>query len=177
VGVLLKPLLSKLAPIEGYLWAALGVGIFILFYNHHERQIGAAQIKAAVAAEATKHAAEVAKVEADAKIQIDGLKDALVVASAPRANPVHLRVCNNAIQSVAGTGAGSPSQGSNGANGPAGGVAPDATETPEEPGAGASGVDIGPGTEAILARDGAVINYLQGYIKVCQQKGLCKVEK
>lgn len=175
MGVLVKLLLSKLAPFEGYLWAVLGAGLFILFYNHHERQIGAAKILAAVKVEADKRAAEVAKVQADAKIQIDGLEAALVVASAPRPNPTHIMCGSPKVQSIAGGSTPSAISGGHEAGGSGSGVEGPGAETPEDSGAG-EGVDIGPDTEDLLTRLGAKLAYLQGYIRVCQDKRLCAKE-
>lgn len=167
-----------LAKYEIALWAGLALGglVLLLWYNHHERQIGAAKVVAAVKLEADKRAAEVARIEADAKTQIDGLQAALVIASAPRPNPYHVRMCNPSVQVAPVSSSGGTVANSDGAGRPS-----DRVESPDRQSEGAGeaseGVDIGPDTEALLARVGAKLAYLQGYVRACQKAGNCKTEK
>jgi hypothetical protein len=169
VAVLIRLLLSKIAPFKDYLVLAALVGVIVAsaWFIHHERQIGAQRWAAALAAKELEWQLKVNKVEADAKSKVDELQGKLDAKIAhPPANPLHVRVCNPAPPSP------SPMRpdggtvgGSDGSGGPGKPV-----EDQDQ------GVDIGPATEYILNRAGAKIEYLQNFIRICQQKGICKRE-
>lgn len=131
-----------------------------MWFAHHERQIGATKVEAAQAAANLKEAAHVAKVNEDATSTINDLQIRLSTALVLPAQPSFVvRVCPTA----------SPA-----ARIPSSDAAPVArSDDSPRPSEGLGGADIAPGTEAILKRDKAVIDYLQGYVRECQTMGNC----
>ncbi len=137
---------------------ALGATIWAV---HHERGIGKQQVLQAQAVEKQKREREVAKVESNAKANIDGLQTQLDAAlAAPPTPGVVVRMCLGSPGTIATVrGDAAAAVPSNAAGGPSQGM---------------GSADIAPATEAILARDKAVIDTLQGYVRECQRIGACK---
>lgn len=155
---------SFLRPYLGYIFIAAAAGGWFLWHDHQEIDKGEARVVAAQKAADVKEAAHVAKVEADDKVTIDGLKMRLDNALAiPDPVPgVVVRMCLPAsrLSADAGSGGKPAGPGSDGPAGPGGSV-------------GSADPDIAGLTEKILADDGAIIAYLQGYIASCQADGVC----
>lgn len=138
----------------------IAIGLFL----HHVRVGAQQELVVAQQAADLKEATRVAKVNADATVTINDLQarlsDALV---APTKPSVSVRVClQPRLPSDGGSASPSPGPLSYEAGGPSGGVGSDDLS-----------LDIAPPTEAILKRDKAVIDYLQGYVRTCQTAGLC----
>lgn len=153
-------------PVKEYLdiGIVLALLIGIGWFAHHERTEEKTLLVAAQQAADLKEAQHVAQVNADAASTISGLSARLSGALAAPAQPhVVVRVCQHPGVPADG-GAPSPSTGGLGdaASGPSSGVGEDDL-----------GLDIAPPTEAILKRDKAVIDYLQGYVRTCQTTGGC----
>lgn len=154
-------------PIKEYLYIALTIGLLggMLWFVHHERAIGEQKVVAAQQAADVKYAAQVAKVEADAKVTTDALQKQL---DAALLTPIHPNVVVRMLVPTApASGAvredASPSPGGDAGSGSGGGL-----------GEGHGSVDIAGPTEQVLARDKALIDYLQGYILKCQRAGMCQ---
>lgn len=154
-------------PIKEYSLLAIILGLFIglVWFGHHERiEERDAEIVAQKRAD-DKEIKHVQEVQANDKITIDALQAQLGAALAAPPKPgVVVRMCQPA------PGAGSPLRGN-----PSPGLDSHATSGPGigMGSNGQEGSDIAPGTEVILGRDKAVIDYLQGYIRECQAKGVC----
>lgn len=154
-------------PIKAYLdiGIVLAVLVAIGWFAHGQRvDQRNADLAAARQAEA-KEAAHVAKVNSDAAATISDLQTRFAGALAAPVKPsVVVRVCRstsaaNADGVPAGSGSG---PGNDAPGGSGGGVGKDGL-----------GLDIAPPTEAILKRDKALIDYLQGYARTCQTTGGC----
>ena len=146
------------------IFGALILIVFITWFIHHEREIGAAKV---VAADQRAVAAEQA-LETEKRNEAQHIVDASVavyrntVAAAPPADALHVRMCKPSSGVAAGKD-GSPASGSNGPTG-----------VPTEVASGSdAGPDIGPATEKLLIEADAQITLLQGYVKACQAKGFC----
>jgi hypothetical protein len=156
-------------PIKEYLHiaclvAALG---FIAWLSHHERAAEADKIYAARAAADLKALTRINKVTADATATIQDLQVRLAATlAAPPPSPVvvRLRQRSRPIQVAPWAEAQGPGSSGNDTGGPGPGVAGPSQEGP----------DIGPGTELILNRVGAKLKFLQGYVKACQDAGVCE---
>ncbi len=144
--------------------AALILVVAGVWFVHHERQIGAAKVTAVQQAADLKEKQHVDKVNADATATINDLQVRLSTALAVPPQPAFVvRVCPSAPSAPRGLPSDAPpSSGSNEASGTGGGV-----------GSLDLGADIAPATEAVLSRDKAMIDYLQGYIEACQRMGNC----
>lgn len=137
------------------------------WFIHYERQIGVAKFKAKLELSEAKWKQTVEKVQTDANLTIGELNAKLdAKLSAPPINPSHVRVCINTPTSPSPMSSGAPSVGAS----DAAGRSDSGVETTS------AGGDIGPGTEAILGRLSAKIEYLQGYVRACQKEGVCKKE-
>jgi hypothetical protein len=143
----------------------LGVAALIgaWWLYHHVIEIGEDKARAAQTAANLKEAQHVQQVEANASNTISDLQSRLAAALIEPVQPaVTVRMCVNPSRNESANsnqGAGVPS---NAAGGPGGRVGEDDLS-----------LDIAPPTEAILKRDKAVIDYLQGYIRACQTAGAC----
>jgi hypothetical protein len=153
-------------PIKGYLDLGLIIAILIGigWFAHFERTEEKTALVAAQQAADFKEAQHVAQVNANATASIQDLQVRLAAALVAPAKPnVIVRVCQRAGVPANGS---APSSGTGAvlhdSPGPGGGVGEDDL-----------GLDIAPPTEAILKRDKAVIDYLQGYIRTCQTTGGC----
>ena len=155
-------IIAFLKPYLGYAAIAAVLSGWFMWHNHREILKGESKIVAAQQAADIKEAAHVAKVEANAKTQIDTLQaklDDALVAPVPQPRVV-VRMCNNpGVPADAGSADRPPGAGGDGTAGPGSPVGDD---------------DIAAPTEKILADDRAIIQDLQGYIVTCQQAGLCK---
>lgn len=125
-------------------------------------------LQAAQARADQKERDHVAKVQADDQLVVDKLQDQLGRALIEPVIPgVSVRMCvNTAAPSSPVRSDSGPHPTGNGPGGPGGGMGSDHQGSTE-------GIDVAPATEAILKRDKAVIDYLQGYIRECQDKGVC----
>jgi hypothetical protein len=163
-------------PIKEYFYIALALGVVVwgVWFAHHERDIQAQKDTAAIVAAEKQHAVEAAKVLADATATIQDLQVRLATTLATPPKPhVIVRMCDPDSQNGVRPPVTTPNTPSDGATGPGsgmGGSDPRAADAGDAP-------DIAGATEAILAHDGAVIRYLQGYIRACQKAGRCQMEK
>lgn len=153
----------KLIPIKDIVYGALIVALLIGFgvFVHHERTVGKNEVLAVQHRETAKREQQVAQVEQNASKKIGQLQTqlSLDLAAPPHPNVV-VRMCVGSPGTIATVrGDAVPAVQSDAAGGP---------------GAGMGGTDIAPATEAILARDKAVIDTLQGYVRECQRIGACK---
>lgn len=153
-------------PIKQYVDIALVIAVLIGigWVVHRIEVIGEQKVIVAQRAADLKEQAHVAKVNADATASIQDLQVRLAGALvAPPKPAIVVRVCqhpNGAIEPARSDSG--PSPGGNETPGSGSGVGGDDL-----------GLDIAPPTEAILKRDKAVIDYLQGYVHTCQTAGLC----
>lgn len=143
--------------------AALLLAAYISWFLHHERQIGRDEVTAAQAKVVAAQKVTNAKIEALAQSRIDAaLAQYRTAMAAPVVNPIHVSVCNH------------PGGGTPGSHAGAGSGSHASADVPEAVGpVHAADLDIGPYTDNLL--DGAEdqINYLQSYVKACQEKGIC----
>lgn len=156
-------------PIKEYLYIGLTAFLLVavLWFTHHERMEGEQKVIAAQHAADLKYEAETAKREANVKVQTDALQKQLDTALLTPVHPgivVRMLVPTTSASGTVRKDA-SPGKGSDDAAGPNQGL-----------GDSDHSVDIATVTEAILARDKAVIAYLQGYISKCQSAGICQQE-
>ena len=154
--------LLKLIPLKDFVYGAIIaalIGLFI-YWTVHERHIGEAKLVAAQHVEIVKREAAVKKVEGTADAQVTRIQSQLDAALLTPVHPnVVVRMCVDTGGAVADVrhDAGAPGKS-------------DATGAPR---GGVGAVDIAPATEAILARDEAVIGALQAYVHACQQAKVC----
>lgn len=149
-------------PIKQY----VDIGIFLAiligigWLMHHERMVEKQEIDAAQAVSDLKETQHVAKVNADAAASIGVLQTQLSAALAYHPKPaVTVRMCVQPANKISGLPASlGPSTGG---------------DAPSESDSGVGGIDTAPATEVILARDKALIDYLQGYARTCQTTGGC----
>ena len=146
---------------------ALLAGAFALFVRH-ERAIGAAhEIAVVQKATAAQEAADHKDIDnATRSISELQARYAADLARTPVPDPaVRIRVCDGARVNDPPRQDAAAGSGSNAADGP-----------PERVAGDGEGRDLTAPTEAILARSGATIAYLQGYIRSCQANGFCEKE-
>ncbi len=155
-------LLNLLKSYGLYLAIAVAASGWFLWHDHLEIVKGRDQVIAQLKADNAKLAAHNAQVETDAKARTDKLQKSLdesLLTPIPTPRVV-VRMCDATPQG-------------GGTAGPSGSTGPQSDGTK-----GSSkvvgGPDIAPATEQILKDDGAIIEYLQGYIASCQKAGVCK---
>jgi hypothetical protein len=155
-------ILSKVIPFRD--WIYLGVFVALIggfvYYTHHERVIGAQKIEAADKAAAQKQAATVAKVEDNARTELQSATQAYAAAMDAAHAPAPKLVCYSAAPNsgrvpghagTSGSGNGTPS-------------VPAESSVPFDP------------APAILDNDkqaDAQVALLQSYIRACQSAGIC----
>lgn len=162
---------SLLAPYEVYIWAALAFLLLCggIYEVHHLENIGVQRQQAADAKLAAAQRIHKDEVESRAQelVAASGSKlhDALV-APDPIA-PIIVRVCPRAPTAgyqlptdggaVTGSDSGSP-----------------VVHGPVADGSATQGLDIAPGTEALLQHADAEIAYWRSYYQTCKSQGICK---
>lgn len=143
--------------------AALAVAVYLSWFLHHERQIGRDQVTAAQNAVVAAKKVTNAKIEQLAQDRIaQALAQYRAANAASVVNPVHVSVCTLASPRGSST-PGSHAGAGRGPNDPA-----DVQEA-----VGPVHTDIGPYTDNLLDRADAQVEYLQSYIRACQEKGIC----
>lgn len=157
-------------PIKEYIDIGIFLAILVAIgaFAHHERMVEKEHLQAAQYAADLKEAQHVAQVNANAKASVDSLQAQLSSALANHPKPaVVVRMCNQPAAagggSAANSSAGPALDAAGGSSGGVGGHDSGLTDPN----------DIAPRTEEILARDKALINYLQGYVRTCQAANLC----
>ena len=154
--------------IKEYAYLGMIVLIFAGFgwWTYHERKAEHEHDIAVQAAALARETAHVKQVEDQANEQLSKIQNQLATALATPPTPsIVVRVCSATAAHLTADRAPSAAIPSDAASGPSSGMG----SSGEEP-------DIAPVTERILARDKAVIDYLQGYIRTCQQAGVCQKE-
>lgn len=154
--------LLKLIPIKDYVYGAIIIALLVGFglFIHHEREVGAASLKAADAKAVAAQVAANAKVEANETASLGIAVTTYTKSIAAPVTDVPRIVCRASSQGGAvsdhggasGSGHGSP-------------VVPSESTVPFDPAPG------------ILANDrdaDAQVTLLQVYVKACQTAGICK---
>ena len=165
-------------PLKEYTYLAMLIALLVGGgYVYHKIEVaGEQKVLAAQAAADAKAEAQVRQVQNAAAVSIAAINQQLSdVLAHPVVRTFPVRVCPNPGPATgAARDSAAPAQGSNAAGGPGSGVAGDsqASGGSVDP----AGADIGPATENLLNRLGAKIAYLQSYVQVCQQAGLCQKE-
>jgi hypothetical protein len=155
-------------PIREYAAIAciLAVLAFAGWGFHKVEMIGENKVVAAQKAADEKEAAHVAQVQHDADLKYAALEARFTqqLGAGPKPGAIPARLCwESNLPANAGSNGTGAQPGSNGPGGPGSGVAGDLVQGP----------DITPDTEALLNRLGAKLSYLQGYVVICQNAGLC----
>lgn len=151
-----------------YAYLAMIALLFVGFgwWTYHERNEQRQHDASVEIAAAAKEASHVKAIEDAADVKLSALQNKLDDALLTPVTPgIVVRVCASPAATSAPNRAASTAAPSDAVSGPSVGV-----------GSSDQGEDIAPLTEAILARDKAVIDYLQGYIRTCQQAGVCQKE-
>lgn len=152
--------------------AVLALLIAFGAFVHHERKIGEQRVVRRVEQATAQQQVKDKKDVSDAKQSLAALQARLDSALAkpvpPELLPI-IRVCHNQVRPTAPSpDAGASAQGDGKVRPPAG-VEKGNGDTDESS-------DATPATEAVLNHAGALIEYLQGYIRVCQDRGFCVKE-
>jgi hypothetical protein len=161
--------MNPIAAVERYLWIALAVGLLVggVVLVHHLKEVGIATQQAADEKAQAVQVAHVQEVESRAAevMAAGNTRLAVALAATPVAAGFVLRVCpgpphlSGNLSADDRPGPASPSPG-----GLPSGVESNAPV----------GVDIVPGTEAILARANAKLIYWQTFYAICKNEGACK---